>query len=390
LEKSKIIPYGRQDITEDDIESVVKVLRSDFLTQGPAVPVFEQKLCDYTGAKYAVAVNSCTSALHIACLALDLGPGDILWTSPITFVASANCALYCGASVDFVDIESDTALMSVEKLKEKLEYAEKEGKLPKIVIPVHFAGQPCDMKEIYALSQQYGFKIIEDAAHAIGAKYQSQPVGNCRYSDITVFSFHPVKIITTGEGGAVMTNNQFYAEKMELFRSHGVTRDPAKMSKNTDGHWYYEQIDLGFNYRMTDIQAALGNSQLNRLDQYISRRAEIVGLYNDQFKDVAIDPLLQKPDRESAHHLYVVQVLNGKQNRDKIYNDLYDNKIGVNVHYMPIYKQPYYHMKNSNMKLEASEKYYDTSFSLPLFPSLLKKQINLVIKRVHSAYERGL
>ncbi len=390
MEKSKIIPYGRQDITEDDIESVVKVLRSDFLTQGPAVPVFEQKLCDYTGAKYAVAVNSCTSALHIACLALDLGPGDILWTSPITFVASANCALYCGASVDFVDIESDTALMSVEKLKEKLEYAEKEGKLPKIVIPVHFAGQPCDMKEIYALSQQYGFKIIEDAAHAIGAKYQSQPVGNCRYSDITVFSFHPVKIITTGEGGAVMTNNQFYAEKMELFRSHGVTRDPAKMSKNTDGHWYYEQIDLGFNYRMTDIQAALGNSQLNRLDQYISRRAEIVGLYNDQFKDVAIDPLLQKPDRESAHHLYVVQVLNGKQNRDKIYNDLYDNKIGVNVHYMPIYKQPYYHMKNSNMKLEASEKYYDTSFSLPLFPSLLKKQINLVIKRVHSAYERGL
>ena len=243
-----MIPYGRQEITEKDIESVVDVLRSDFLTQGSVVPKFEHKLCEYTGAENAIAVNSCTSALHIACLALNLGPGDILWTSPISFVASANCGLYCGASVDFVDIDPNTALLSIKKLEEKLQYAKKKGKLPKIVIPVHFGGQPCDMKEIYALSKKYNFKIIEDAAHAIGAKYQDKLIGSCQYSDITVFSFHPVKIITTGEGGVAMTNNLQLSDRMRLLRSHGITRDVSKMKNKPDGAWYYEQIDLGFNY----------------------------------------------------------------------------------------------------------------------------------------------
>ena len=379
MEKSRIIPYGRQDITEDDIESVVEVLRSDFLTQGPAVPAFEQKLCDYTGAKHAVAVNSCTSALHIACLALDLGSSDILWTSPITFVASANCALYCGASIDFVDIEPDTALMSVEKLKEKLEYAEKAGKLPKIVIPVHFAGQPCDMKEIHALSQQYGFKIIEDAAHAIGAKYQSQTVGNCRYSDITVFSFHPVKIITTGEGGAAMTNSLLLAERMELLRSHGITRDPVKMQNKPDGTWYYEQIYLGFNYRMTDIQAALGLSQLNRLDKYVSQRSDISKWYDEQFRNTTFDSLIQKPNRESSYHLYIVSIRDGKQTRDKIFNGLRENGIGVNLHYIPIYKHPFFNM---NTHLENTEYYYDRAITIPIYPTIDKKSLYKIVDNI--------
>jgi UDP-4-amino-4,6-dideoxy-N-acetyl-beta-L-altrosamine transaminase len=373
-----MIPYGRQNISEEDIEAVVKVLRSDFLTQGPAVPAFEQKLCVYTGAKYSIAVNSCTSALHIACLALDLGPGDVLWTSPITFVASANCALYCGATVDFVDIEVDTALMSVEKLTEKLEWAEKEGKLPKIVIPVHFAGQPCDMEEIHALSQQYGFKIIEDAAHAIGAKYKGEKVGNCRYSDITVFSFHPVKIITTGEGGVAITNDSHLAEKMELLRSHGITRDPSKMYDKSDDAWYYEQIKLGFNYRMTDIQAVLGNSQLNRLDQYVLRRTEIVEWYDELFKGTNIDPLLQKSDRDSSYHLYVVRVRGGRQERDTIYNHLRKNGVGVNLHYIPVYRQPYYEVKSGKKIFIESENYFSKAFSLPIFPSLSQNDLKYI------------
>ena len=379
LEKSKIIPYGRQDITEEDIKAVVKILRSDYLTQGPAVPVFEQKLCDYTGAKYAVAVNSCTSALHIACLALGLGVDDILWTSPISFVASANCALYCRASVDFVDIEPDTALMSVEKLKEKLEQAEKKGKLPKIVVPVHFAGQPCDMKEIYALSQQYGFKIIEDAAHAIGAKYNGEEVGSCRYSDITVFSFHPVKIITTGEGGVAMTNSLQLSEKMDLLRSHGITRDPAKMRKNQNNFWYYEQIKLGFNYRMTDIQAALGLSQLERLNQYISRRSEISEWYDKQFKRVDIDPLVQKPHRDSAHHLYIVRVRSGEQTRNKIYSSLREDGIGVNLHYIPIYKHPFFQMK---IYLENAEYHYTHSITLPIYPAIDNESLHKITDNI--------
>jgi len=377
-----MIPYGRQDITKADIEAVVKVLRSSFLTQGPSVPAFEQKLCEYTSAKYAVAVNSCTSALHLSCLALGLGVGDILWTSPITFVASANCALYCGATVDFVDIEPDTALISIEKLKAKLEYAEKKRKLPKIVIPVHFSGQPCNMKEIHALSQKYGFKIIEDAAHAIGSKYQDEPIGNCRYSDIVVFSFHPVKIITTGEGGVAMTNNSLYAEKMELLRSHGVTRDPEKMHDNPDGDWYYEQIDLGFNYRMTDIQATLGSSQLDRIDQYVLRRTEIAKRYDAQLDSMDIEPLVQLSDRDSAHHLYVVMVRGGRHERNKIYNSLREKGIGVSLHYMPVYNQPYYKKKNDINKLVVAEDYFNKTISLPIFPGLSRNDFNYIVNQL--------
>ena len=379
MEKSKFIPYGRQEVTQEDIDAVIQTLKSDFLTQGPAVPLFEQKLCSYTGARYSVAVNSCTSALHIACLALGLGPGDILWTSPITFVASANCALYCGASVDLVDIEPDTALMSVEKLKDKLEWAEKEGKLPKIVIPVHFAGQPCDMEEIYNLGQKYGFKIIEDAAHAIGSKYKSESIGNCKYSNITVFSFHPVKIITTGEGGAVMTNSLLLAEKMDVLRSHGITRDPKKMQNKPDGMWYYEQIDIGFNYRMTDIQAALGSSQMNRLDQYVSRRSEISEWYDKQFINTKINPLLRKLNRVSSCHLYVVMVQDGAPSRNSLYNDMHKCGIGVNLHYIPVYHQPVF---NKGTWLENTEIYYDRAISLPIYPTLNNEQLERVVDKV--------
>ena len=383
MDKFEFIPYGRQDVTEGDIEAVVKVLRSDFITQGQSVPIFEQKLCNYTGAEYSVVVNSCTSALHIACLALNLGPGDILWTSPITFVASANCALYCGATVDFVDIESDTAMMSVEKLKEKLEWADKKGKLPKIVIPVHFAGQPCDMKEIYALSQQYKFKIIEDAAHAIGAEYQNERVGSCQYSDITVFSFHPVKIITTGEGGAAMTNSILLADKMKILRSHGITRDLGKMHKKHSSLWYYEQIELGFNYRMTDMQAELGSSQLNRLDQYVLRRSDISEYYNEQLKDLAIVSLIQKSNRRSANHLYVIKFENNSHNRDEIYTSLYENGIGVNLHYIPVYRQPYYESKFDQNWLENAEDYYKNAITIPLFPGMSFQQADFIIDKLH-------
>ena len=375
-----MIPYGRQDITDEDIEEVVNVLRSDFLTQGPAVPLFEQKLCSYTGARYSVAVNSCTSALHIACLALGLGPGDILWTSPITFVASANCALYCGATVDFVDIEKDTALMSVEKLSAKLEEAEKKGKLPKIIIPVHFAGQPSDMEEIHVLSKQYGFRIIEDAAHAIGAKYKNKPVGNCQYSDITVFSFHPVKIITTGEGGAAMTNSPQLAEKMKLLRGHGITRDSSKMYRNIDISWYYEQISLGFNYRMTDIQAALGCSQLNRLEHYVSRRLEISNWYNEHLKNILVEPLICKDDRNSSHHLYVVKVIGGEHKRNYLYNELRKSGIGVNLHYIPIYMHPYY--KGEYSTFAGSEEYYSRAISLPIFPTMDFNNLKMIVNNI--------
>jgi len=390
-----MILYGRQHITEEDIEAVVKVLRSDFLTQGPVVPAFEQKLCDYTGAKHAVAVNSCTSALHIACLALGLGPGDTLWTSPITFVASTNCALYCGASVDFVDIEPDTALMSVDKLEEKLKRAEKEGKLPKIVITVHFAGQPCDMEEIHALSQQYGFKIIEDAAHAIGAEYKEEKVGSCRYSDITVFSFHPVKIITTGEGGVAMTNDLHLSEKMEIFRSHGITRDPNKMKKNPSGYWYYEQIELGFNYRMSDIQAALGLSQMERLDPYVLRRNEIASWYDKEFSSENIEPLVQKKGRSSAYHLYVVRVSGGKKDRDSLYNFLHKNEIGVNLHYIPINRQPFYSDKlnyclskegANEMLLEQADIYYSSTLTIPLYPNLKQDELLFIVRSIYKFF----
>jgi UDP-4-amino-4,6-dideoxy-N-acetyl-beta-L-altrosamine transaminase len=377
-----MIPYGKQDITKEDIRGVIKILRSDFLTQGPTIHKFENALCDYTGAKYSVVTNNCTSALHLACLALDLNSKDILWTSPITFVASANCALYCGATVDFVDINPDTALISIESLKEKLEKADKENKLPKIVIPVHFAGQPCDMEIIYNLSKQYGFKIIEDAAHAIGASYKNKKIGNCKYSDITVFSFHPVKIITTGEGGAAMTNNKILADKMELMRSHGITRNQHNMNKKLCNNWYYEQIDLGFNYRMTDIQAALGISQLNRLDEYVQKRKKIAKLYDKLLNNTSINPLVQSKDRSSAYHLYVVRLKYKENYRDIVYNHLHYHGINANFHYIPIYRMPYYGLKHYKNRFKNAESYYSSAITLPLFPGLSFQDVNFVVDRL--------
>jgi UDP-4-amino-4,6-dideoxy-N-acetyl-beta-L-altrosamine transaminase len=383
LEKSESIPYGRQDITEEDIKAVIKVLRSDFLTQGPSIPAFEEKLCNYTGTKYSVAVNSCTSALHIACLALNLGPGDVLWTSPISFVASANCALYCGALVDFVDIEPDTALMSVQALEDKLKQAEQQGNLPKIVIPVHFAGQSCDMEAISKLGKKYNFRVIEDAAHAIGARYLNRTVGCCQYSDITVFSFHPVKVITTGEGGAALTNNLDVAKKMQLLRSHGITRDSKEMNNSNVSDWYYEQISLGFNYRMTDFQAALGISQLSRLDEYVAKRSKIAHWYDDQFEKIPVNPLIQKENGESSHHLYVLRIKNGEDERNKLYKYLRKNDIYVNLHYMPIYRQPYF---NRKIRLLGAEEYYKSAISLPIFPTIGKNNLKKVMQKISEFY----
>ena len=379
-----MIPYGRQEITEKDIEAVVDVLRSDFLTQGSVVPEFEHKLCEYTGVENAVVVNSCTSALHIACLALNLGPRDILWTSPISFVASANCGLYCGALVDFVDIDPDTALMSVKELESKLEQAKHQGKLPKILIPVHFAGQSCDMKAISKLAEKYNFRIIEDAAHAIGASYLDKNVGSCQYSDITVFSFHPVKVITTGEGGAALTNNLEVAKKMQLLRSHGITRDSKEMTNSIVSDWYYEQISLGFNYRMTDFQAALGISQLSRLDEYVAKRSKIAHWYDDQFEKIPVNPLIQKENGESSHHLYVLRIKNGEDERNKLYKYLRKNDIYVNLHYIPIYRQPFF---NRKIRLLGAEEYYKSAISLPIFPTIGKNNLKKVMQKISEFYE---
>ena len=380
-----MIPYGRQNITEDDIKSVIDVLRSDFLTQGPTGPIFENRLCDYTGAKFSVTSNSCTSALHIACLALGLGKGDIFWTSPISFVASANCGIYCGAKVDFIDVMPDTGLISIESLENKLKVAKQNRKLPKIVIPVHFAGQSCDMKSIHRLSKEYGFSVIEDAAHAIGAKYLDKHVGSCQYSDITVFSFHPVKSITTGEGGAALTNSIDLAEKMKLLRSHGITRDKnCMLNKQNSSSWYYEQVSLGFNYRMPDINAALGISQLNRLDEYVQKRSDIFNWYSEQLSDLPISPLIQKNYGKSSHHLYVIRVLGVKNNRDKIFNHLRNNNISVNLHYIPIYRQPYFKNK---IRLLGAEEFYKSVISLPIFPTISKSSLEKIIHNIFEFYE---
>ncbi len=379
-----MIPYGRQNVTDEDIEEVISVLRSDYLTQGPVIPEFEKQLCEYTNVKFSVAVNSCTSALHISCLALGLKKGDVLWTSSITFVASANCALYCGAVVDFVDVEPETGLMSVKILEEKLIIAEKEGRLPKIVIPVHFAGQACDMDVIYALSRKYGFRIIEDAAHAIGARYKGELVGSCRYSDITVFSFHPVKIITTGEGGAALTNNIELSNRMKLLRSHGITRDPGVMSKVPDGGWYYEQVVLGYNYRMTDIQAALGCSQLKRLDQNIIKRNEIALFYENNIIDERNSYLFCKSGRVSSYHLFVVLITGGLLERNKFYNKMHENGVNVGIHYIPLHKQPFF---SKHYNLPGSEQYYASACSLPIFPELTKDQLKQVISSVENALD---
>jgi len=384
MSSDSMIPYGRQEITEKDIKAVVDVLRSDFLTQGSVVPKFEHMLCEYTGAQNSVVVNSCTSALHIACLALNLGPGDILWTSPISFVASANCGLYCGASVDFVDVNPDTALMSVTALESKLEQAELQGKLPKIVIPVHFAGQSCDMKAISKLGEKYNFRIIEDAAHATGASYLNRKVGSCQYSDITVFSFHPVKIITTGEGGTALTNNLEVAKKMKRLRSHGITRDPEEMVNPKGEDWYYEQINLGFNYRMSDIQAGLGISQLSRLDEYVNKRSEIAHWYDDQFKNVLVNPLSQEKYGRPSHHLYVIRVKNREGERDRLYRYLRKNDICVNLHYIPIYRQPFF---NKKMRLLGAEEYYKSAISLPIFPTISENNLKKVTQKISEFYE---
>jgi UDP-4-amino-4,6-dideoxy-N-acetyl-beta-L-altrosamine transaminase len=380
------IPYGRQDITQDDIDAVVSVLKSDFLTQGPCVPKFEEKVSEYCSVEYAIAANSATSALHLACLSLGLSDGDWLWTSPITFVASANCGLYCGAKVDFVDIEPNTYNMSLLALEEKLIKAEKLGKLPKIVIPVHLCGQSCDMDAIFELSKRYGFSIIEDASHAIGGRYLGEPIGNCKYSDITVFSFHPVKIITTGEGGMALTNNSKLAEQMYLLRSHGITRDSNQMTHEADGEWYYQQVDLGFNYRMTDMQAALGVSQLERLDNYVLRRHELATRYNELLKDLPLVVPYQHNDGYSAFHLYIVRLKNAKHKQ--IFEYLRKNGIGVNLHYIPIHMQPYYQKMNVKFSnLKQSELYYKEAISLPLHPTMTEQQQDFVIESLREALQ---
>lgn len=377
-----MIPYGKQDINQTDIDSVVNVLRSDFLTQGPQVPLFEKIVSEYCGAGFGVAVNSATSSLHIACLALGLGKGDYLWTSPNTFVASANCGLYCGAKVDFVDIDPLTYNLSPKELEKKLIQAKLDNKLPKIVIPVHFAGQSCDMKKIHSLAQEYGFKIIEDASHAIGGKYLGRPIGGCQYSNITVFSFHPVKIITTAEGGLATTNNKKLAEKMRLLRSHGVTRDENLMSKVPEGDWYYQQVDLGFNYRMTELQAALGISQMNRLDEFIARRHILQERYDSLLDSLPIVKPYQDNDSYSALHLYTIQIDLDKTNkgRQEVFNELRDSGVGVNVHYIPIHMQPYYQQFDFRKgDFPNSEAYYRRSISIPLFYAMTLVQQDKVI-----------
>jgi len=372
------IPYGRQDITEADIAAVAEVLRSDFLTQGPALPRFETLAAEKCGARHALAMNSATSALHAACLALGLEEGDWLWTSPITFVASSNCALYCGAKVDFVDIDPRSYNMSVQALEEKLKQAEKAGRLPKIVVPVHFTGQSCDMRAIQALSRTYGFRIIEDASHAVGGSYDNAPVGCGRYSDVTVFSFHPVKIITTGEGGMALTNDDELAARMHLLRSHGITRDPREMDQAPDGSWYYQQIGLGFNYRMTDIQAALGVSQMQRLDGYIARRHEIAARYDALLKDFPVVTPWRDPQARSALHLYVIQV--EAAGHKAVFEGLRARGIGVQLHYIPVHTQPHYRrMGFETGDFPEAERFYGRAISLPIYGTLTDAQQDQVI-----------
>ncbi len=383
-----IIPYGRQDISEADIEAVVEVLRSDFLTQGPVVPEFERQLARYAGAQHGVAVNSATSALHLACLALGVGQGDVVWTTPITFVASANCALYCGAQVDFVDVDLHTGNMSAQALELKLAASKKSGGLPRVVIPVHLCGNPCDMEKIHALALQYGFRVIEDASHAIGGNYRGQKIGNCRFSDITVFSFHPVKLITTGEGGVALTNDGALARKMQLLRSHGITREPDEMTQAPDGPWYYQQIMLGYNYRMTDIQAALGLSQLKRLDEFIQKRQLIASRYHQALSDLPLALPQTEQDDLSAFHLYVVRMLTTHPAGSHLHAFEYmrENGILVNLHYIPVYRQPYYQKMGYRVEdYPQSEAYYTAAISLPIYPGLQPEQQDRVIHTLRQA-----
>ncbi len=379
---SEFIPYGKQYITEADIEAVTAVLRSDWLTQGPVIQQFETALASKCHAKHGIAVTNATAGLHLACIAAGLGQGDRLWTVPNTFVASANAGLYCGATVDFVDIDPTTFCMDVDKLAEKLELADKNGTLPKIIIPVHFAGHSCNMQRIGALAKQYGITVIEDAAHAVGGHYKNQPVGCGQYSDMTVFSFHPVKIITTAEGGMVLTNNDALADKLQRLRTHGITRDEHLMTEPSHGAWYYQQIELGYNTRMTELQAALGHSQLQRLDDIIDKRNALAEQYHTLLKDLPITCPTVLDDVRSAYHLYVIQT----DNRKQVYDYLKDNKIGCQIHYIPVHLQPYY--QNLGFKkgdYPVAEAYYERCLSLPLFPQLTAEQQQRVVATLSQA-----
>lgn len=377
-----MIFYGRQDINEADIQAVEQVLRSDFLTQGPMIERFEKCVAEYCGAKHAVAVTNATSALHIACLAAGLGSGDTLWTSPITFVASANCGRYCGANVDFVDIDAKTYNMSIVALEEKLQQAKESDSVPKIVVPVHLAGQSCDMKRIHELSEEYGFTVLEDASHAVGADYLGDKVGSCKFSDMAVFSFHPVKIITTGEGGMVLTNNDELYEKLRLYRSHGITRNLECMTHESDGPWYYQQIELGFNYRMTDIQAALGYSQMKRLNKFVARRRKLASQYNRLLEDLpCITPHVASEAR-SSWHIYIVRIdfTRVKRDKKKIFKEMRERGVALNLHYIPVHMQPYYRgLGFQNGDFPVSEKYYSEAFTLPLYYELTDEQQGEVV-----------
>lgn len=386
-----MIRYGQQDITQADIDAVIEVMHSVNLTQGPAITRFEQSVLAQCGASHAVAVSSATAALHIACLALNLGPGDWLWTTPNTFVASANCGLYCGAQVDFVDIDPHTYNLCPQALERKLITAEQAGRLPKIVVPVHLCGQPCDMRAIHALSQRFGFRIIEDASHAIGGRYLGEPIGNGRYSDITVFSFHPVKIVTTAEGGMAVTNDDALATRLGLLRSHGITRDPALMTQAMDGPWYYQQVDLGYNYRMTDLQAALGASQMTRLEQYVSRRHELARRYDRLLADLPLTLPWQHPDGYSGLHLYVIRLQLDKISRThlQVFESLRAQDILVNLHYIPVHTQPYYQrMGFKPGDYPEAERYYAEAISIPMYPTLTEAEQDQVIAAI--TYGLGL
>ncbi len=383
-----MIPYGRQDVTDEDVAAVEAVLRSDFLTQGPVVPRFEGAVASYCGARHAVAVNSATAALHIACRALDLGPGDWLWTSPITFVASANCGAYCGASIDFVDIDPGTFNLCPRALERKLETADREGRLPKVVVAVHMCGQSAAMAEIHALSRRYGFRLIEDASHAIGGRYRGEPVGCCRFSDIAVFSFHPVKIITTAEGGMAVTNDDDLAMRLAMLRSHGITRDPSLMTREPDGPWYYEQTELGFNYRMTDLHAALGLSQMTRLDAYVSRRGALANRYDELLKSLPVKVPVRHPDCLSAFHLYVVRLRREQvtHSHRTVFEKLRESGIGVNLHYIPVYRQPYYARRGFEpARFPEAESYYAEAITLPLFPAIEDGTLDEVVMALRAA-----
>jgi hypothetical protein len=383
-----MIYYGKQSINAADIQAVEEVLRSDFLTQGPAIERFERAVADYCGVKYAVAVTNATSALHISCLAADLGPGDILWTSPITFVASANCGRYCGATVDFVDIDAKTYNMSVDALAEKLRRAKKKNKLPKIVVPVHLAGQSCDMERIRELSEKYGFTVIEDASHAVGADYLDTKVGSCAFSDMAVFSFHPVKIITTGEGGMVLTNDKDLYERLILLRSHGITRDPAKMTHEADGPWYYQQIALGFNYRMTDIQAALGASQIIRLDEFVARRRALAARYDELLKDLPLVTPYVLKGANPSWHIYIVRVdfSHLKKTKKQIFEEMKAQGFILNLHYIPVHTQPYYQSLGYRPEnFPNAMIYYAEALTLPLYYDLTDEQqteVTAALKKV--------